>query len=330
LIFLPYSIPQDYKSPLGVLDTQRAIKFIRSTFHDMLEKDMNLMRISAPLYVLPESGENDNLSGVERPVRFDVPAIGKDVEIVHSLAKWKRIALMRYGFQPGQGLFTEMNAIRRDEELDNTHSIYVDQWDWERVITPEERTLATCVHFARKLFALLKELEARVNAAFNGLSFYLPEALTVLSQRELAALYPGLNENQREDAICRQHGAVFLTQIGENGGRAPDYDDWRMNGDLLLYYPVLDCALEISSMGVRVDTDALLRQSKKAGTEDRLTLPYHAALLNKKLPLTIGGGLGQSRICMYFLGKAHIGEVQASLWPQAMKEECEKAGVNLL
>jgi aspartate--ammonia ligase len=323
-------IPEGYKPSLSVLDTQIAIKYIRTTFHDYLEKNLNLMRISAPLYVLPESGENDNLSGRERPVRFDVPAIGKDVEIVHSLAKWKRVALKRYGFQPGQGLFTEMNAIRRDEDLDNTHSIYVDQWDWECILLPEERTLATCVQYAHKLFDLLKELENNVNRRFHGLTRYLPDRLTVLSLQELNALYPDLTEKEREDEICRRHKAVFLTQIGEDGDRAPDYDDWTMNGDLLLYYPILDCALEISSMGVRVDADTLLRQSEKSGKQDRLSLPYHTAVLNQKLPCTIGGGLGQSRICMYFLGKAHIGEVQASLWPQEMAKACAAGGIRLL
>ncbi|MCL2188300.1 MAG: aspartate--ammonia ligase [Defluviitaleaceae bacterium] len=321
-------IPAGYKSTLSLHETQLAIKLIRSEFHYRMEHDFGLMRVSAPLYVHPESGENDNLSGTERPVRFDIPAIGKDAEIVHSLAKWKRVALHRYGFELGEGLFTEMNAIRRDEEPDNTHSIYVDQWDWERVICEKERTLETCITHAKQLFTQIRAVEEEVVRQFPLLKHTLPESLTVISQEELIARYPNLSEKAREDAICREHGAVFLTQISQN--RAPDYDDWEKNGDLLFHYPTLNCAVEISSMGVRVDAEALARQCEKVNATDRLTLPYHRAVLKNKLPLTVGGGLGQSRICMFLLGKAHIGEVQASLWPQAVRDACEKAGAVLL
>ena len=321
-------IPEGYQSSLSVLETQRAIRFIRSQFHRKLENDFKLMRISAPLYVFSDSGENDNLSGVERPVRFDVPAIGKEIEIVHSLAKWKRVALSRYGFSVGEGLFTEMNAIRRDEVFDNTHSIYVDQWDWERVITEKERVLSTCVQQAQQLFSLLKILEEDLVQLFPQLTTKLPATLTVVSFDELAQRYPHLDEKAREDAICREHGAVFLTQIKEN--RAPDYDDWTKNGDILLYYPLLDCAMEISSMGVRVNADTLRYQCEIAGATNRLVLPYHQQVLKNKLPLTVGGGLGQSRICMFLLGKAFIGEVQASLWSQEVVDVCNKAGVVLL
>jgi len=312
------------------METQRAIRFIRSSFHKALERDFGLTRVSAPLFVLASSGENDNLNGVERPVAFDVPDIGCEVEIVHSLAKWKRVALARYGFGVGQGIFTEMNAIRRDEELDNTHSIYVDQWDWERVIPAGARTLDTCIHYANELFALLRTLAEEVRERFAIPVPALPGQLFVISTRELAVMYPNLDEKARENAIARLHGAVFLTQIGHDGDRAPDYDDWSMNGDILLHFPTLDAALEISSMGVRVDAATLQHQCEIRGETNRLTLPYHQAVIQNKLPQTVGGGLGQSRICQWLLGKAHIGEVQASVWPQPMRARCHDAGIRLL
>ena len=323
-------IPINYRPSLDVMETQRAIRFIRSSFHKALERDVGLTRVSAPLFVLPNSGENDNLNGTERPVTFDVPDIGCDVEIVHSLAKWKRVALARYGFGVGQGIFTEMNAIRRDEELDNTHSIYVDQWDWERVIAPGERALDTCVQYANELYGLLRTLADEVRTKFHIDVPSLPEKLFVISYDELVATCDQLNDKAREDAIARKHGAVLLTKIGENGDRAPDYDDWTMNGDILLHFPTLDAALEVSSMGVRVDAVALQRQCEKYGATDRLTMPYHQAVLQNKLPLTVGGGLGQSRICQWLLSKAHIGEVQASVWPAQMREDCDAAGIRLL
>ena len=331
------NIPPNYTPPQSTYDTQVAIRFIRGSIHETLEKSLNMMRVSAPLIVQSDTGLNDNLTGVERPVRFDVPELGVDVEIVQSLAKWKRVALKRYGFKPGEGIYTEMNAIRRDDDIDNTHSIYVDQWDWERVITLEERSIDTLVKIAGQLFDMLKETENIVADKFPGIKRHLPSKLTVLSTRELFDLYPNMNANQREDAICRKHGAVFLTQIGDeltpgikHGDRSPDYDDWTMNGDLLFYYPVLDRAMEISSMGVRVDAAALKSQLTKANAEDRLSLPYHRMVLGGELPLTVGGGLGQSRICMFMLDRAHIGEVQVSVWPEDMVRECEAVGITLL
>lgn len=335
---------------LNTIATQHAIKAVRSRFHAMLERDFGLVRVSAPLVVTTASGENDQLNGTERPVSFDAPGLDTEVQIVQSLAKWKRVALGRYGFEPGQGLFTEMNAIRRDEELDNLHSIYVDQWDWERVITPEERRISTLTETAQKIYTLLRKLAVEVGKEFEQvwvggyapgtalgegsesphLPVFLPEKLFVISQRELAEMYPDLNDKECENEICRVHGAVLLTQIGENGDRAPDYDDWSLNGDIMLYYPPLDCALEISSMGVRVDAAALQRQCEARGVASRLALPYHRAILEKKIPQTIGGGLGQSRICMYLLGKKHIGEVQASLWPDEILQKCAEEGIHLL
>lgn len=333
-LFIPR---ENYRPTMSVRETQSAIKFIRDFIHESFETSFNLERVSASMIVCPASGMNDNLSGSERPVRFDAPGIGKDVEIVHSLAKWKRMALKQYGFKPGEGLYTEMNAIRRDEVLDNTHSIYVDQWDWERIITYEERTIDTLVRVATQLFDMLKELETNVAARFTNIKRYLPGSLTVLSAQELMDAYPGLGEKEREDAVCREHRAVFLTQIGDvhnngerHGSRAPDYDDWTMNGDLLFYYPLLDSAFEISSMGVRVDAETLVAQVEKTNNRERLTLPYHRAVLEGQLPYTIGGGLGQSRICMFMLDKLHVGEVHASVWPEEMIEACSQAGISLL
>ena len=331
------SLPARYSPILSIRETQEAIKYIKDLFGSLLSESLNLTRVSASMFVLTDSGLNDNLSGSERPVRFDVPSIGGDVEIVHSLAKWKRTTLKNHGFLTGEGIYTDMNAIRRDEILSNTHSIYVDQWDWERVITSEERTMETLEKTAKLIFWIFKELESKMLCRFPKLKSYLPDNLKIISTQELLDIYPTLSGKERENEICREYGAVFLTQIGDilsNGekhdSRAPDYDDWKMNGDLLFYYPVLDCALELSSMGIRVDAKSLESQMIKVGLEKNLSLPYHHAVLNDELPYTIGGGIGQSRMCMFLLGKAHIGEVQSSIWSKEMLEECKRQGIVLL
>ena len=328
--------PTDYKPTLTIKETQVAIKYIKDLFEATLARSLNLTRVSAPMFVFPETGLNDNLSGTERPVSFNVPDVGKDVEIVHSLAKWKRVVLKQYGFTPGEGLYTDMIAIRRDEELDNTHSIYVDQWDWEYIITENERTMDTLKKIAGTIFDVFKHVEELVCKKY-GWAPELPESMTFLTTEEVAKAYPNMTPDEREKAVVKAHGAVFLMQIGDkvgdessHGSRAPDYDDWSLNGDIIFYYPVLDCAFEITSMGIRVDSDTLRAQVKKAGCEERLALPYHKAVLNGELPLTIGGGLGQSRICMFLLGKAHIGEVHAGIWPEETMEACGKAGIQLL
>ena len=297
-----------------------------------------MQRISAPLFVRPETGLNDNLNGVERPVSFDAPCIGgATLEIVHSLAKWKRMTLGRYGFNPGEGLYTDMNAIRRDEEVDNLHSMYVDQWDWEAVINKSDRTVETLKSFVERIYTAMKSAQSRVCQKFSGIENNFPEEITFITTQELEDMYPDLEPKERENKLLREKKAVFLMQIGKelksgqrHDGRAPDYDDWELNGDILVYYPVLDMAYELSSMGIRVDEDSLLSQIKIAGCEDRLELDFHKKLLNKELPYTIGGGIGQSRLCMYMLGKAHIGEVQASVWPDDMRKTCEEKGIKLL
>jgi len=329
-------IPKNYNARLSIRETNEAIKYIKDLFEATLSRSLNLTRVSAPMFVFPESGLNDNLSGTERAVCFEVPDVGRDVEVVHSLAKWKRLALRQYGFSAGEGLYTDMNAIRRDEVLDNLHSIYVDQWDWERVIERSERNLDTLKEAAKLIFQVFKHVEELVCKKY-GWAAELPEELTFLTTAELVRAYPGMDADARELAVCREHGAVFLMQIGDkvggeesHGSRAPDYDDWAMNGDMLFYYPLLDCAFEVSSMGVRVDSAALREQLKKSGCEARAELPYHREVLQDRLPLTIGGGLGQSRICMCLLGKAHIGEVQAAVWPEEMEKACADAGILLL
>ena len=329
-------IPEGYSSGLSIKETQIAIKYIKDIFEATLARSLNLTRVSAPMFVYPETGLNDNLSGVERPVTFEVPDVGKDVEVVHSLAKWKRLALKQYGFSPGEGMYTDMNAIRRDEELDNLHSIYVDQWDWEKVITAEERNTDTLKEAVRLIYEAFKHVEDLICKKY-GWAPVLPDDITFLTTAEMYAAYPDLDAKAREKEICKKYGAVFLMQIGDkvgefesHDGRAPDYDDWALNGDLLFYYPLLDTAFEISSMAVRVDADSLRSQVKKAGCEERLNMPYHRAVLNGELPQTIGGGLGQSRICMFFLGKAHLGEVQAAIWPNDMEAACAEAGIKLL
>lgn len=330
--------PKSYQNVIGIRETERAIEFIRNTFQDKIKKALNLQRISAPLFVRPETGLNDNLNGVERPVSFDVPAIGgAECEIVHSLAKWKRMTLGRYGFSVGEGLYTNMNAIRRDEEFDNLHSMYVDQWDWCRVIDKSERTIETLKDTVRKIYEAMKETQKEACKAYPALKNNLPEDITFVTTQELLDMYPELPSKERENQLLRDKKAVFLMQIGgklSNGekhdGRAPDYDDWHLNGDIIVYYPVLDTAFELSSMGIRVDEDTLVSQCREAGTEDRLQLEFHKAILEKKLPYTIGGGIGQSRLCMLMLGKAHIGEVQASVWDDETYRICEENGMELL
>ena len=331
-------LPENYDPHLDVRKTQEAIKYIRDTFQKEFGKEMNLERISAPLFVTKGSGLNDNLNGVERPVRFDIPGIGdEDVEVVQSLAKWKRMALRDYGFLPGEGLYTNMNAIRRDEELDNLHSCYVDQWDWEKVIKKEERTEETLKNTVRTIFKVIKHMEHEVWYKYPEAVKHLPEDVTFITSQELADRYPDQTPKERENLITREYGCVFLMKIGEklsdgkpHDGRAPDYDDWQLNGDILFWFENLNCALEISSMGIRVDETSLDEQLKKAGCEDRREFPYHRMLLDGELPYTIGGGIGQSRICMYYLRKAHIGEVQSSIWPEDALHEAREHGIQLL
>lgn len=320
----------------NIIETEVAIKFIKDVFERELARNLNLTRVSAPLFVFPESGLNDNLNGVERPVAFDVLDIGKDVEVVHSLAKWKRMALAKYGFSDGEGLYTDMNAIRRDETLDALHSIYVDQWDWEKIISPSARNFDTLKAAVNSIYSALLSTEAALSERF-GTASVLPKRIEFMTTAQLEAEYPDLSPKERENAITKRLGAVFLMQIGAplkdgvpHDGRAPDYDDWQLNGDILLWDEPLSRAFEISSMGIRVDEAAMRRQLAAAGCEDRAALPFHRALLSGELPQTMGGGIGQSRICMFLLGKHHIGEVQASVWPESMVEECEKQGIRLL
>jgi len=331
-------LPENYDPRLTVRETEAAIKYIRDTFQKEFGRQLNLERISAPLFVRTDSGLNDNLSGVERPVAFDLKGLnGKEVEVVHSLAKWKRMALGRYGFNVGEGLYTNMNAIRRDEDLDNLHSCYVDQWDWEKVIDKSERTEETLKSIVRQIFKVIKHMEHEVWYKYPQAVKKLPEDITFVTSEELLERYPDLTPKQRENAITKEYGCVFLMHIGDklaNGephdGRAPDYDDWQLNGDILFWYDLLDCALEISSMGIRVDEDSLVAQCEKAGCTNRLNLPFHQMLLNKELPYTIGGGIGQSRLCMLLLDRAHVGEVQASEWSDEMRKVCEEHRIHLL
>lgn len=331
-------LPENYRSSLNIKETEAAIKLIKDFFEDELAKELNLSRVSAPLFVRPETGMNDNLNGIERPVAFDLKGVGGDtVEIVQSLAKWKRMALKKYGFKTGEGLYTDMNAIRRDEELDNLHSVYVDQWDWERAIEKSERNTETLKNIVRKIFKVFKATEEYVCGRYPSLLRVLPDEINFITTQELDDMYPNLSPKERENAIVKEMKAVFIMNIGEvmksgikHDGRAPDYDDWTLNGDIVFWNPVLQIAYEVSSMGIRVDEDALLRQLKLAGCEDRKNLDFHKNLLNGELPYSIGGGLGQSRICMFFLGKAHVGEVQSSVWPDDMISACEKANINLL
>ena len=332
------SIPKNYHDLLGLYDTQRAIGIIKTIFQEKLCAALHLKRVTAPLFVLNGSGLNDDLNGVERPVSFDVPCLDERAEVVHSLAKWKRYALAEYGFRPGQGLVTDMNAIRRDEELDNLHSIYVDQWDWEKVITAKDRTLPFLQETVRDIVDAVCSTADELRWKFPELkAIRLTREPTFITTQELEDLYPDLTPKERENAFTRAHGTVCIMQIGgklksgkPHDGRAPDYDDWALNCDILFWHKPLGCALELSSMGIRVDADALRRQLAEAGCPQRAELPFHKMLLDGTLPLTMGGGIGQSRLCMLLLGKAHIGEVQVSLWDAETKAVCERAGVQLL
>ena len=330
-------IPEGYKSPLDVYKTQKAISFIKMTFQDKLARELNLKRVTAPLFVTEESGLNDNLNGVERPVSFDVPDVGQTAQVVHSLAKWKRQALGEYGFYVGNGLYTDMNAIRRDEELDNIHSIYVDQWDWEKVISREDRTLDYLKDVAQRIVNVICDTHEALLHEFPGLVSSLSRDMVAVTTSELEDMYPTLSAKEREDAFLKEHRTALIMQIGgrlksgkPHDGRAPDYDDWELNGDIMFYNELLGRAFEISSMGIRVDAESLERQLKERGCEDRRNLPFHAKLLRGELPLTVGGGIGQSRLCMLMMGCAHIGEVQSSIWGEDMREKCKAAGIRLL
>ncbi|WP_097026465.1 aspartate--ammonia ligase [Clostridium peptidivorans] len=331
-------IPEGYKSTLDIRETEVAIKKIKDFFERSLSEKLNLIRVSAPLFVRCNKGLNDNLSGVERPVSFTVKDDNEaEAEIVHSLAKWKRMALYRYGFNVGEGLYTDMDAIRRDEDLDNIHSIYVDQWDWEKVISKEQRNEEILKEIVTEIYKVFTETDDYVNREYPFIEKILPKQITFITSQELEDKYPEFTPKEKEDAIAKEYGAVFIMKIGktlESGekhdGRAPDYDDWELNGDILLWNPVLGKALELSSMGIRVDEESLLKQLKLAGCEERKNLEFHQMLLNKKLPYTVGGGIGQSRICMFFLRKAHIGEVQSSIWPDEMISKCAEHGIDIL
>ena len=331
-------IPENYDPIIDVMESQRAIKKIKDYFQQELAYGLSLRRVSAPLFVFPESGLNDNLNGVERVVNFSIKDMAeKDVEIVQSLAKWKRMALGKYGIEEGHGIYTDMDAIRRDEELDNLHSIYVDQWDWEKVIRKDQRNEKYLRETVVTIYNALKNLGDYVNRLYRGIQTELPNEIFFVTTQELEDMYPDLTPKEREDAITKEHGAVFIMKIGgqlksgeKHDGRAPDYDDWELNGDIILWNEVLDRAFEISSMGIRVDEEAMLRQLKLANKEERMNMDFHQAILNKELPYTIGGGIGQSRLCMFFLRKAHIGEVQVSVWPKDMIEECKAHNIFLL
>ncbi len=332
-----FKVPMGYQPDLNLHDTQVAIKTVKDFFQQTLAKQLNLLRVSAPVFVDPLSGLNDNLNGVERPVGFDIKDFNHNAEIVHSLAKWKRYALQKYGFQPGEGLYTDMIAIRRDEELDNIHSVYVDQWDWEKIITSEQRNMDTLITTVRAIYSVLRKTEKYMAVQYDYIEEILPREIAFVTTEELVEAYPDLTPKEREYRAARKHGAVFLMQVGKmlsNGerhdGRAPDYDDWEMNGDILVYYPPLDIALELSSMGIRVDRESLDAQLTEAGCDDRRDLPFQKAVLNDELPLTIGGGIGQSRICMFFLRKAHIGEVHVSLWPDDIVTAAKENHIPLL
>lgn len=332
-----FKIPAGYQSDLNLHDTQVAIKTVKDFFQQTLAQKLNLLRVSAPVFVSPSSGLNDNLNGVERPVSFEIKGMDENAEIVHSLAKWKRYALKKYGFSHGEGLYTDMIAIRRDEDIDNIHSVYVDQWDWEKIISKEERTMETLINTVRSIYSVLRKTEKYMAVQYDYIEEILPKEIAFVSTQELVDMYPDCTPKEREYKIVKEKGAVFLMQVGKaltNGerhdGRAPDYDDWELNGDILFWFENLDCALEISSMGIRVDEKSLEEQLKKAGCEDRKDLPYHRMLLNGDLPCTIGGGIGQSRLCMLLLDRAHIGEVQASLWPEEMRETCRRNRIFLL
>jgi aspartate--ammonia ligase len=340
-------IPEHYQPALSVMEREEAIKSIKDHFQNNLAESLNLLRVTAPLFVRSGTGINDDLNGFERPVRFTVPASGDDdVEIVQSLAKWKRLALARYGIDDGRGLYTDMNAIRPDEELDNLHSIYVDQWDWEKTISPAERTLETLAHAVRSIYDVIRRTEFFVASLFGSIQPVLPDEIVFISAEDLAERYPDLEPSEREERVARRHGAVFVLGIGADladgaphDGRAPDYDDWisrrpdggrGLNGDIILWHPILECAFEISSMGIRVDADSLREQLALRNAEERAELGFHKMLLNGDLPQTMGGGIGQSRLCMFFLRTAHIGEVAVGIWPLDMEKACAEANIFLL
>jgi len=331
-------LPKNYHSELNLYETQIAIKTVKDFFQTLLSERLHLLRVSAPLVVDPKSGMNDNLNGVERPVSFSIKCqADREAEIVQSLAKWKRYALKKYGFSVGEGLYTDMSAIRRDEAVDNIHSIYVDQWDWEKIIDRDKRNMDTLKDTVRTVYKVLRKTEKYMSIHYDYIEEILPHDIFFITTTELEEMFPDYTPKEREYYITKAKGAVCIMQIGGalgNGiphdGRAPDYDDWALNADIVVYYPVLDIALELSSMGIRVDKTALLNQLKEAGCLERAELPFHQAVINEELPYTIGGGIGQSRICMFFLRKAHIGEVQCSLWPAEVMEEAERKGLQLL
>lgn len=330
-------LPENYNTPLNVLETEKAIKIVKDTFENKLAESLHLTRVSAPLFVDANTGINDNLNGIERPVSFDIKETNTTAEVVHSLAKWKRFALQRYSFANDSGLYADMNAIRRDEDLDNLHSIYVDQWDWEKIITRETRNFDTVKETVVKIVKALKAAELDVCSHFSSLKPFICEDVFFISSQELEDLYPNLDPKSREHKICKKYKTVFISQIGKtlksgkkHDGRSPDYDDWELNGDILIWYPLLNRSVEISSMGIRVDEESLYQQLKEANCLERMTLPFHSMLLRGMLPLTMGGGIGQSRICMLLLQKAHIGEVQASIWSNQMINICADNNIFLL
>ena len=330
-------IPEGYESSLGLYETQKAIVLIKRIFEDVFSGALNLRRVSAPLFVSKESGLNDNLNGVERPVEFDVPATGMNSQIVHSLAKWKRLALHTYGFETGSGLITDMNAIRRDEELDNLHSVYVDQWDWEKVISESDRNTDYLKLTVEKIVNAICDTQKTLMNIYPVLKYPIERKVSFITSQELEDMYPLLTPKQRENEYLKEHKTAFIMQIGKalksgkpHDGRAPDYDDWELNGDIMFYNEVLSQAFEISSMGIRVSPESLRRQLRISGKEEYALLPFHKMLLNGELPYTIGGGIGQSRLCMLFLNKAHIGEVQSSVWDEETLETCKSKGVKLL
>ncbi len=329
-------ITSNYQSKLNIFQTEEGIKYIKDTFQQSFVENLHLIRVSAPMFVRKNSGLNDNLSGYEKPIGFEIN--NESLEIVHSLAKWKRMVLRRYSTEPGFGIYTDMNAIRKDEHLDSLHSIYVDQWDWELIITKEQRNITTLHDIVLKIYESLQETAIKVCEKYPSLTNYFEKPIYFVNTTELANKYPNYSPKEREDAICKEYGAVFIEQIGDklaNGlpkhdDRAPDYDDWSLNGDILIYYPPLNCAVELSSMGIRVDEEALKQQLAKAHCEERLELPFHQQLLQGKLPYTVGGGIGQSRLCLVMLNKVHIGEVQSSYWNKETLDLCKKHQIRLL
>ena len=331
-------IPANYRSELNLYETQEAISTIKQFFQQALSEQLTLLRVTAPLFVTPESGLNDNLNGIERPVAFDIKEQqGQTAEIVQSLAKWKRYALKKYGFHPGEGLYTDMNAIRRDEVADNVHSIYVDQWDWEKIILKEQRNKETLKETVRKVYKAIKKTEKYMAIRYDYIEEILPKEIFFITAEELAEMYPGYTPKEREDKIAKLKGAVFIMGIGHelscgerHDGRAPDYDDWNLNGDIIVWFPLLNRSLELSSMGIRVDKETLMNQLTISGCEDRAELPFQKSVIKGELPYTVGGSIGQSRLCMFYLRKAHIGEVQCSIWPEDMRQEAEYRGIKLL